>query len=602
MTDNKKTLVLRQAADPAQTWDVKQIFASDQDWLEAYDTLIKRLPEFNEFKGKLGASASSLRQALQLQTELSIPLGKLYVYAHLRHDEDTANPAYIELQSKAQALLAQASAVFSYVDPELAEIPEATVTSFMQQDPALEQYRHLFDNLIRNASHILSDQEEFLLAQLSEALNASSNTFSTLNDSDFVFPSVKDEQGTAIELNHAVYGTLLESQDRRVRQDAFQGLYKVYHQFRNTLASTLAGEVKSHNALAKIRRFPTARAAALFQNNIPESVFDNLLSTVNDHLDLLHRYVGFRQKTLGLDELHSYDLYVSLVRDIDVHYSFEAACELMLKALEPLGETYLAVVRRALKERWIDYVPNKGKRSGAYSSGTYGTYPYILMSWQGTLDNVFTLVHEMGHSVHSYFTRENQPYHYADYSIFLAEIASTTNENLLTAYLLKTETDPRLRAYVVNHYLDGFKGTVFRQTQFAEFEHLIHKADQEGEALTADFMSEAYARINRRYYGASLTEDPEIRLEWSRIPHFYYNYYVFQYATGFSAATAFSQAVLNEGKPAVERYIGYLKAGNSDYPLNVLKKAGLDMSQPAPVEAALSTFGRYLDELEQTVL
>ncbi|HCR2881416.1 TPA: oligoendopeptidase F, partial [Enterococcus faecium] len=422
-----------------------------------------------------------------------------------------------------------------------------------------------------------------------------------LNNADLVFPTIEGENGEIVQLSHGVYGQLLESTDRRVREAAFKGLYSVYEQFRNTFASTLGTHIKGHNFKAKVRNYSSAREASLSNNHIPESVYDTLVDVVNKHLPLLHRYMELRKRLLEVEKLHMYDLYTPVLGEAPITFTYEEAKEKALEALKPMGEEYMAIVEKAFSERWIDVVENKGKRSGAYSSGSYDTNPYILLNWHDTLDQLFTLVHEMGHSVHSYFTRSNQPYVYGDYSIFLAEIASTTNENILTEYLLETEKDPRVRAYVLNHYLDGFKGTVFRQTQFAEFEHFMHTEDEKGVPLTSEYLSDSYGKLNAKYYGPAVEEDPEIKFEWSRIPHFYYNYYVFQYSTGFSAASALAKKILNQEPEALENYLAYLKAGNSDYPVEVMKKAGVDMTQAAYIEDAMSMFEQRLNELEELI-
>ena len=452
--------------------------------------------------------------------------------------------------------------------------------------------------MLGNRPHTLPAEQEALLAGAGEIFGAASNTFAVLNNADLVFPVITDSQGEQIQLSHGVYGQLMESTDRTVRQAAYEGLYQVYEQFRNTFAQTLSTNVKTHNYRAKVRHFDSARAAALSGNHIPESVYDTLVAVVNQNLPLLHRYVALRKRLLGLEELYMYDMYTPLVGEAPIQYTYEEAVAKAKEALTPLGDEYQEVVAEAFSSRWIDVVENKGKRSGAYSSGAYDTAPYILLNWHDTLDQLFTLVHEMGHSVHSYFTRNNQPFVYGDYSIFLAEIASTTNENILTEYLLETEKDPLVRAYVLNHYLDGFKGTIFRQTQFAEFEHFIHEEDAAGVPLTAEYLSENYGKLNAKYYGDAVTYDDEIKLEWSRIPHFYYNYYVFQYATGFSAASALSKKILAEEPQALENYLNYLKAGSSDYPIEVMKKAGVDMTKPDYLEEAMKVFAARLDELE----
>lgn len=597
-TKGGSTVLARSEVDPALTWDVEAIFTNDEAWEEAFKAIDTQIPELSTYAGRLGESADVFLEAMKRIETVSIEFGKLYVYAHLKHDEDTSNPNYLGLQSRAMVLGAKFSAAVSWMEPEMAALPDERLDEYLNSREELAVYAHSIDDLRRSKKHILSDKEEKILAELSPVTGAASDTFGILNNADLKFPEITGEDGEPIEITHSRYGKMMESQNRQVRRDAFTQLYSVYDQFKNTLATTLSANTKGHNISANIRNYASAREQALFGNNIPESVHQNLITTVNNNLELLHRYVALRKKVLGYEDLHSYDLYVSLLPDVDMGVTIEEARDITMKALAPLGEEYLSIVDKAFTDRWIDFAENRGKRSGAYSSGTFGTNPYILMNWQGTLDNLFTLVHELGHSVHSYYTRSEQPYHYADYSIFLAEIASTTNENLLTEYLLKTETDPKVRAYVINHYLDGFKGTVFRQTQFAEFEHQIHVDDQNGVALTAEHMTQFYAELNQRYYGPALDADPQIALEWSRIPHFYYNYYVYQYSTGFSAATAFSKAILEEGVPARDRYINFLKSGSSAYPLDVLTKAGLDMSSPEPIEAAMKVFLRYLDELE----
>jgi oligoendopeptidase F len=420
-----------------------------------------------------------------------------------------------------------------------------------------------------------------------------------LNNADLEFPSIKDENGEEVEITHGRYIRFLESSDRRVRKEAFKAVYETYGKFKNTFASTLSGTVKKDNFSARVRHYNSARHSALSTNNIPEEVYDNLVKTVNDNLHLLHRYIDLRKKVLGIEDLHMYDLYTPLVKDVKMEVTYEEAKDYILKGLKPLGEDYLNVLKEGFENRWVDVHENKGKRSGAYSSGTYGTNPYILMNWQDNVNNLFTLAHEFGHSVHSYYTRKTQPYPYGDYSIFVAEVASTCNEALLNDYLLKTIDDEKQRLYLLNHYLEGFRGTVFRQTMFAEFEHDVHVRAQNGEPLTPELLTKLYYDLNKKYFGDNLVIDEEIGLEWARIPHFYYNYYVYQYATGFSAAAALSKQILEEGDAAVERYVGFLKSGSSDYPIEVLKKAGVDMTTSQPIEEALAVFEEKLTEMER---
>lgn len=581
------------------TWRLEDIFATDQAWENEFKDIQDSLPKGEQYKGKLGESADVLWDALQFQDGITERLGRLYTYSHMRYDQDTGNTFYQGMDDRAKNLYSQASSVFSYIVPEILSIDEETINRFMDEKEELKLYEHVLKEINLQRPHVLSAEQEALLAQASEVLSASSNTFGMLNNADLRFPSIKDENGKEVELTHGRYTRFLESADRRVRKEAFEAMYKTYGQYKNTFASTLAGTVKKDNFYAKVRNYSSAREAALSANNIPESVYENLVGAIHDNLDLLHRYVRLRKKILGVEELHMYDLYTPLVKDVKMEIPYEDAKNYVLNGLAPLGEDYVSVLKEGFENRWVDVHENRGKRSGAYSSGAYGTNPYILMNWQDNVNNLFTLAHEFGHSVHSYYTRKNQPYQYGDYSIFVAEVASTTNEALLNDYLLKEIDDEQKRIYLLNHYLEGFRGTVFRQTMFAEFEHLIHKMAQDGVALTAESLTQTYYDLNKKYFGEDIVIDEEIGLEWSRIPHFYYNYYVYQYATGFSAAAALSSQILEEGQPAVERYLGFLEAGSSDFPIEVLKKAGVDMTSPEPIKAACKVFEEKLTELEQ---
>ena len=593
-----KQLPNREALPEALTWDLTTIFPDDATFDQAFEDVKVAVKEVAGYQGTLHEGAATFLQALEGILAVYRQLETLYVYSHLKNDQDTGNTQYQGLYARASSLLAEASEALAWFEPELLTLSDEQIAAYFEEAPKLTEYRHYIQQMLDNRPHTLPAEQEALLAGAGEIFGAASNTFAVLNNADLVFPVITDSQGEQIQLSHGVYGQLMESTDRTVRQAAYEGLYQVYEQFRNTIAQTLSTNVKTHNYRAKVRHFDSARAAALSGNHIPESVYDTLVAVVNQNLPLLHRYVALRKRLLGLEELHMYDMYTPLVGEAPIQYTYEEAVAKAKEALTPLGDEYQEVVAEAFSSRWIDVVENKGKRSGAYSSGAYDTAPYILLNWHDTLDQLFTLVHEMGHSVHSYFTRNNQPYVYGDYSIFLAEIASTTNENILTEYLLETEKDPLVRAYVLNHYLDGFKGTIFRQTQFAEFEHFIHEEDAAGVPLTAEYLSENYGKLNAKYYGEAVTYDDEIKLEWSRIPHFYYNYYVFQYATGFSAASALSKKILAEEPQALENYLNYLKAGSSDYPIEVMKKAGVDMTKPDYLEEAMKVFAARLDELE----
>ncbi|MFY4774354.1 oligoendopeptidase F [Metabacillus sp. RGM 3146] len=594
-----KKLPARNEVAAEDTWKLEDIFESDEAWNKEFDEIKNELPKIADYQGKLDESAETLFEALSFQDSLMERLGKLYTYAHMRYDQDTGNSFYQGLNDRASNLYTQASSVSSYMVPEILSIEESELKGFIEGNQDLKLYEHALDEINRERPHVLTADQEAILAQASEALGASSNTFGMLNNADLEFPSIKDEEGNETEVTHGRYIRFLESEDRRVRRDAFKAVYETYGKFKNTFASTISGTVKKDNFYATVRKYKSSREAALSNNNIPEEVYDQLVSTVNDHLHLLQRYVELRKKVLKLDEVHMYDLYTPLVKESKMDITYEEAKEHILKGLEPLGKEYLSILKEGFENRWVDVHENKGKRSGAYSSGAYGTNPYILMNWQNNVNDMFTLAHEFGHSVHSYYTRKNQPYPYGDYSIFVAEVASTTNEALLNEYMLKTIEDKKKRLYLLNHYLEGFRGTVFRQTMFAEFEHQIHTKAQEGEPLTPELLTKLYYELNKKYFGEHITVDEEIGLEWSRIPHFYYNYYVYQYATGFSAAASLSKQILEEGQPAVERYIEFLKSGSSDYPIEVLKKAGVDMTSSQPIEEACKVFEEKLGELEE---
>lgn len=594
-----KKLPLRSEFRIEDTWCLEDIFASDEIWEKEYQEVKELINGINQYKGRLNENGKILYEALKYQDELLKRLSILNVYAHMRYDQDTTNTFYQGLNDRAKGLYTQVLNSISYITPEILSIKEEVVQRFLQEEEELKLYTHFLYKLSLKRPHILSAEEEALLAQANEVLNASSNTFSMLNNADLIFPTIIDEDGKETEVTHGRYIKFLESSEQRVRRDAFKAVYNTYGKFQNTFASTLRNNVKKDNFYANIRHYKSARHLALAEDNIPESVYENLVDTIHNNLHLLQRYVIIRKKVLGLDELHMYDLYTPLVKDIKMDISFDEARKIVLKALSPLGEDYLNILKEGFKNRWVDIHENKGKRSGAYSSGAYGTNPYILMNWQNNINNLFTLAHEFGHSLHSYYTNHTQPFPYSNYSIFVAEVASTCNEALLNNYLLNTIDDEKKRLYLLNHFLEGFRGTVFRQTMFAEFEHNIHKMASENTALTSELLTKTYYDLNKLYFGEEdIIIDKEIGLEWARIPHFYYNYYVYQYATGYSAAAALSKKILEEGQPAVELYLEFLKAGSSDFPIEVLKKAGVDMTSPKPIEEACKLFESVLDEVE----
>ena len=590
----------RNEINEKDTWDLSTIFETDQKWEEELALLTEDTKQAASLEGHLLDSAESLLDITERYLDLSRRLEKLYVYAHMKNDQDTRVAKYQEYYAKAMALYSQLDQVFSFYEPEFMAITEDQYQNFLTEEPKLQPYKHFFDKLLQNKDHVLSQREEELLAGAGEIFGAASETFAILDNADIVFPFVKDEDGNEVQLSHGVYMRLVESKNREVRRGAYEALYSTYEQYQHTYAKTLQTNVKVQNYRAKVRNYKSAREAALAANFVPESVYDNLVSAVRKHLPLLHRYLALRSKILGIPDLKMYDVYTPL-SSVEYSFTYEEALKKAEEALAVLGEDYLSRVKRAFSERWIDVYENQGKRSGAYSGGSYDTNAFMLLNWQDNLDNLFTLVHETGHSMHSSYTRETQPYVYGDYSIFLAEIASTTNENILTEKLLQEVQDDATRFAILNNFLDGFRGTVFRQTQFAEFEHAIHQADQNGEVLTSEFLNNLYADLNQEYYGLSKEDNPQIQYEWARIPHFYYNYYVYQYSTGFAAASALAEKIVHGSQDDRDRYIDYLKAGKSDYPLNIMRKAGVDMEKEDYLNDAFAVFERRLDEFEALV-
>ena len=590
----------RNEIEEKYTWDLSTIFPTDEDFEAELAQVSKELKKATGLAGHLLDSADSLLTTTEVQLDLMRRIEKLYSYAHMKNDQDTRVAKYQEYQAKGMAIYSEFGQAFAFYEPEFMAITEDQYQAFLTEKPELQIYQHYFDKLLKKKEHILTQREEELLAGAGEIFSAASETFAVLDNADIVFPVVHNEAGEEVQLTHGNYISLVESKNREVRKEAYEALYSIYEQYQHTYAKTLQTNVKVQNYNAKVRKFSSAREAALSANFIPESVYDSLVSAVNKHLPLLQRYIALRSKILGISDLKMYDVYTPL-SETDYKFSYEEALAKSEEVLAVLGEDYLGRVKQAFSERWIDVYENQGKRSGAYSGGSYDTNAFMLLNWQDTLDNLFTLVHETGHSMHSSYTRENQPYVYGDYSIFLAEIASTTNENILTEKLLEEVEDDATRFAILNHFLDGFRGTVFRQTQFAEFEHAIHKADQKGQVLTSEFLNDLYAELNEKYYGLKKEDNPQIQYEWARIPHFYYNYYVFQYSTGFAAASALAEKIVYGTQEDKDKYINYLKAGNSDYPLNVIKKAGVDMEKEDYLNAAFAVFERRLDEFEALV-
>ncbi len=594
-----KTLPKRSEVPDQSKWDLTQIYVNDTAWEEAYVDVKNSLSQLSEYQGKLGESSEALLKALLARDLISEKLGKVYNYAHLKHDEDTGNSHYKSYYDRAISLYVQVSSATAFYVPEILSISEDILRNFVQTESRLQVYQVYLDELNRQRAHTLTAAEEQILAQAGELANAPTDIFGMLNNADIKFPHIKDENGEVVELTKGRFIQFLESTDRRVRQDAFNAMYDTYKSYKNTIAASLSAQVKKDIFFASVRKYDSALQASLDQDNITEDVYTNLIDTVNNNLDQLHRYVELRKKILGLDELHMYDLYVPMVSEYKMIIPYDKAVDTVLKGLAPLGEEYINTMKNGIESGWIDVYENEGKRSGAYSSGAYGTPPFILLNYQENVDNMFTLAHELGHSMHSYYARENQPYIYSDYTIFVAEVASTLNEALLNHYLINKAVDKNEKLYLINHHLESFRSTMFRQTMFAEFEKWIHEQVEAGNALNHENLSEAYYELNKKYFGNGLVIDEDIKYEWSRIPHFYYNFYVYKYATGFSAAASLAQQILEEGEPAVKRYLNFLQSGSSKYSLDLLKEAGVDMTTPEPIQNALNLFKSLLDQMEE---
>ena len=584
---------------PNDTWDLTTIFKNDEAFEEALKEVEGYLGKEEQFKGHLADSADTLCDALALEDEIGTKLEKVYVYAHLKQDQDTSNDKYTGFESRAHQLIIKISSAWSFLVPEILQIDEDKLQSFIETNDNLKRYEFDLKLINEKRPHILDAEQERLLTEAQDALSTPSNVYGMFSNADLEFEDAVDKDGEKHPLTQGTFIKYLESDDRELRQSAYNNLYKAYGAYNNTLGSTLAGEVKKNVFNARTHNYKTARERALSNTHIPEEVYDNLVKTVHKYLPLLHRYTKLRKELLAVDELKMYDLYTPMVKDVKFEMPYEEAKEWMLKALEPMGEEYLDVVKEGLNNRWVDVYENKGKRSGGYSSGAHLTNPFILLNWSNTVSDLYTLIHEFGHSAHSYFSRKHQPSNSSDYSIFVAEVASTCNEALLSDYMDKHLDDER-RLLLLNQELERFRATLFRQTMFAEFEHKIHQIEEAGEPLTATRMNDEYAKLNKQYFGDVVETDDNISKEWSRIPHFYMNYYVYQYATGYSAAQSLSHQILTEGKPAVERYINeFLKKGSSNYPIEILKNAGVDMTSPEPIEQACEVFEQKLDTFEK---
>lgn len=595
-----KELKKRSEVAKENTWAIEDLFASDELWYKNLDVLRGYKEKILAFKGKLGSSSKTLLEFYQQVEELLRLLDDLLNYSSRKRDQDTKNSTYQAMDGAMMTAYVEVSEVLSFETPEIILIPDEKMEEFYQEEKGLELYRRHIESQRRMKAHVLSDAEERLLAAAGEMSSAPGNINSTLNNADLVFPEITDEDGDKVRITHGNFIPFMMSKDRRVRKEAFDALYSIYEQFKNTSASILNAQVKQLQFFAKAKKYNTAIEAALDVTEVPVSVYHSLIEAVNKNLPYLHRYMKLRKKALGVDELHMYDLYTPIIEEADSKVSFEEAKKTIIEALRPMGEDYIRILEEGFNNRWIDVYENEGKRSGAYSAGAR-VHPYVLMNYADTLNSMFTLAHEMGHALHSYFSNHTQPTIYSDYVIFVAEVASTCNENLLMQYLLKNTTDKKKRAYLINHLLENYRTTLYRQTMFAEFELLINTKAEQGETLTADMLCEIYRELNEKYYGKDVVIDDKIAIEWARIPHFYYNYYVFQYATGYSAAVALSNRILTEGEPAVKDYLKFLSGGRSADPISLLKIAGIDMSSSKPVEDALNKIGDLLDELESLI-
>lgn len=596
---NTKELKTRDQIDSKYKWNIEAMIPDESVISGELETIKKEAEAYGEdFAGRLTESADTLLAAFQKRDDIWRRLEKIYVYARMRRDENNAETKYQAMADQCNSVIAAVSASMAFFTPELLSASEETILAYIDAAPGLEIYRFAICDTMRQKAHILTQAEENILAQMSEITGATNDIFTMLNNADIKFGTIIDEDGDDTEVTHGNFIKFMESHDRDVRKNAYNAVYDAYKELINTIASAYNYNTKTDVVSARIRKYESARAAALSGDNIPAEVYDNLVAEVHKNLPAMHRYVELRKKLLGVDKLYMYDMYVPLIKLPETSVSFEEGLDIMRNALQPLGEEYLTKMNKGIKEGWIDVYENKGKTSGAYSFGCYDSYPYILLNYTDTLKDVFTIIHEMGHSMHSRYTRDEQPYIYGSHSIFTAEVASTVNESLLMQHLLRTEDEKEMRKYLLNMHLEEFRTTLFRQTMFAEFEDITHKTIESGETLTAEWMCQQYEDLNAQYYGSAVEKDDVIRYEWARIPHFYNAFYVYKYATGYSAATAISKKILTEGKPAAQDYIRFLKTGESDHPIELLKIAGVDMSSPLPVQQAMETFNQLLDEFE----
>ncbi len=594
-----KTLPARADVPAEYKWNLEAVYPQDAQWETEFAEVEPMLDKVGSYKGRLGESGNTLLAALALRDNINERAERLFSYAHMRRDEDTTNPRYQALDDRARAVWSRTEEATSYFSPEILSVGREKIDRFASQVEGLRLYAHQFDNLFREQEHMLSEAEEALLAAASEIASGPGQIYDMLTDADMNYGVIKDEEGNEVELTQGRYLLYLRSPDRRVRADAFHTFHQAFENQRNTLASCYATQVKSDMFYARARKYESSLEAALFHDNIPASVYDGLIEAVHDNMHLLYRYMDMRKRVLGLDSLHMYDLHVPLVQEVDQTIPYDRATVMVTEAVAPLGADYQSAAGGGFKSRWTDVYETPNKTSGAYSWGVYGVHPFMLLNYQETLRDVFTLAHETGHSIHTLLSYRHQPYLYSGYTLFVAEVASTLNEELLSHHLLHSTDDKNVKLAIVNHSLEQFRTTIYRQTMFAEFEKIAHARAEAGEALTAELLSEAHYDLNKLYHGDTVTVDQDVAIEWARIPHFYRSFYVYKYATGMSAAIALSQQILNEGQPAVDRYLGFLSSGGSDYSINLLKKAGVDMASPEPVHQALQLFEKRLNEMEE---
>lgn len=588
----------RRTIEEKYKWQIDKMYSTK----EAIEKDIEKVKEFiskaKEYKGKLAESKENLYEALNRSEKASKLLQNLYVYTHMKQHEDTRINENQSSATKTDMLATELSMATSYLVPEIIAIEDEKLKVYLEDDKLSFYEKHIKD-ILREKPHTLTEREEEILAAVSDLSGVPENVYEMLSFADLEFPEIEDEEGNKVRLTHSNYSVFLKSKNQRVRKDAFESMYSVYDKYKNTFASTLYGGIKGEIFYAKTRKYKSALEASLFQDDISVDVYNNLIDAVDENLDSLNKYIDLKKKFLGLNEIHMYDLYVPLTDKFDMKVTYEEAQKIILEALKPLGEDYLEIIKTAFNDNWIDVYENEGKQGGAYSWGSYDSHPYILMNYKDDLNSLFTLIHELGHSVHSYYSKKTQPYLYSGYKIFVAEVASTLNELLLINYLLEKSTSKEETVYLLNYYIEQFRSTVYRQTMFAEFEKLTHESVESGEPLTAKEFTEIYYKLNEKYYGKSSVVDEQIGLEWARIPHLYSNFYVYKYATGFSAASALSSLILEQGQPAVDKYIEFLKSGGSDYPLNQLRAAGVDMEKKEAVDDALQIFRDLVDRLEK---